>query len=213
VVQPLTRSEIVSSDQEPLILVDSSDREVGLLDKSAVHDGDGMLHRAFSLFIFNPAGQLLLQQRARAKRLWPSFWSNSCCSHPRAGENMNEAVLRRQAQELGLSARLFFVYKFEYIARFGDLGTEHELCSVFVGSTDADPVINANEIQAWRWIGADDLTREIAEHEDRFTPWLKLEWERLRREFGDDLAGIRRFGRSLGERPDPLRGDRAGGAE
>jgi isopentenyl-diphosphate Delta-isomerase len=225
VVQPLTRSEIVSSEQEPLILVDSSDRELGWLDKSAAHDGDGVLHRAFSLFIFNAAGELLIQQRAPGKRLWPSFWANSCCSHPRAGEDLDEAVLRRLQQELGLSARLFFVYKFEYVARYGDLGTEHELCSVFVGNTDADPVINSTEIQAWRWIKPADLTRELAEHGDRFTPWLKLEWERLRREFGDDFGGIERVGERfgehfgehpderLGERPDPRRGDRVGRAE
>jgi len=214
VVQPLTRSEIVSSEQEPLILVDRNDREVGWLDKSAVHDGDGVLHRAFSLFVFNDAGELLIQQRAREKRLWPSFWSNSCCSHPRAGEDMAEAVVRRLEQELGLSASLFFVYKFEYVARYGDLGTEHELCSVFVGRTDAAPVINSTEIQAWRWISPADLTREMTEHDHRFTPWLKLEWDRLRREFGEDLTGIERLGECAGEYPaEPRRGGRLGRTE
>ncbi|MFU8815807.1 MAG: isopentenyl-diphosphate delta-isomerase, partial [Pseudomonadales bacterium] len=129
--QPLTsadtRSEIVSSEREPLILVDSDDRELGWMDKSAAHDGDGILHRAFSLFIFNAAGELLIQQRAPGKRLWPSFWSNSCCSHPRAGEELSEAVGRRLQQELGMQAELHFVYKFEYLAHYRDLGSEHEL--------------------------------------------------------------------------------------
>ena len=196
--QPLTRSdtrsEIVSSECEPLILVDSDDRELGWMDKSAAHDGDGSLHRAFSLFIFNGAGELLIQQRAPGKRLWPSFWSNSCCSHPRAGEELNEAVVRRLQQELGMQAKLHFVYKFEYLAHYLDLGSEHELCSVYIGRSDDQPVINATEIQAWRWIPAAELTRELADHGDRFTPWLKLEWEYLRQQFGDDMAGISRIG-------------------
>ena len=189
--QPLTKSDIVSSEQEPLILVDSDDREIGHLDKSACHDGDGVLHRAFSLFVFNAAGELLLQRRAAGKRLWPAFWSNSCCSHPRAGETMDEAVARRLYQELGLTATLRFVYKFEYVAAFEDLGTEHELCWVYVGSCDDDPVINTTEIDDWRWIAPADLTRELATNGAAFTPWLKLEWARLRQEFGDDLAGMK----------------------
>lgn len=188
--QALTKSDIVSSEQEPLILVDSDDRELGALDKSACHDGDGVLHRAFSLFVFNSAGELLLQQRAAGKRLWPSYWSNSCCSHPRAGEDMDEAVGRRLHQELGLGAELRFVYKFEYTAAFEDLGTEHELCWVYVGVTADDPVINTTEIDDWRWIAPRALTRELEDDGGRFTPWLKLEWARLRAEFGEDFAGL-----------------------
>lgn len=189
--QPLTRSEIVSSEREPLILVDAHDREIGRLDKAACHDGEGMLHRAFSLFVFNPDGALLMQQRAAGKRLWPGFWSNSCCSHPRAGEVMDDAVQRRLQEELGLRVRLHFVYKFEYAARYGNLGSEHELCSVFVGVTDQTPVINRTEIDDWRWIEPSALDDELAAHGDRLTPWFKLEWQRLKAHFGDDLAGVR----------------------
>ncbi|MEQ8859531.1 MAG: isopentenyl-diphosphate Delta-isomerase [Pseudomonadales bacterium] len=185
--QALTKSDVVSSEQEPLILVDSDDKEVGRLDKSACHDGDGILHRAFSLFVFNPRGELLLQRRAAGKRLWPSYWSNSCCSHPRAGEDMGQAVGRRLHQELGLEATLSFVYKFEYMAPYRDLGTEHELCWVYVGRTRDEPVINTTEIDEWRWIAPDALTRELAERGTQFTPWLKLEWARLREEFGERL--------------------------
>jgi isopentenyl-diphosphate Delta-isomerase len=192
--QPLTRSDIVSSENEPLILVDSSDRAVGELDKAACHDGDGVLHRAFSLFIFDPEGRLLIQQRAPGKRLWPGYWSNSCCSHPRAGETMAEAVGRRLRQELGLEAALHYVYKFEYTARYLDLGTEHELCWVYVGRTTAQPVINSTEIGDWRWIAPADLDAELASHDERFTPWFKLEWRRLKARFGDDLGSIRTLG-------------------
>lgn len=188
--QALTKSEIVSSEREPLILVDSNDRVVGNLDKSACHDGEGVLHRAFSLFIFNGERQLLLQRRAPGKRLWPAYWSNSCCSHPRAGEDMATAVRRRLQEELGLATGLSFVYKFEYTAAYRDLGTEHELCWVYVGRSDAEPVINTTEISEWRWLGAEALTRELDRGDERFTPWLKLEWARLRQEYGNDLAGM-----------------------
>ena len=185
--QPTTKSEIVSSESEALILVDSSDEVVGYLDKSAAHDGDGVLHRAFSLFIFNTTGQLLLQQRAQGKRLWPGYWSNSCCSHPRKGETMDVAVHRRLQQELGMKADLRFAYKFEYRAPFGELGTEHELCWVYLGQSAMEPVINTTEIMDWRWIDPAKLTGAIAAEPDRYTPWLKMEWERLSADFTDRL--------------------------
>ncbi|MFN2165586.1 MAG: isopentenyl-diphosphate Delta-isomerase, partial [Anaerolineae bacterium] len=177
-------------DQEPLILVDNADREIGFLDKSSCHDGDGVLHRAFSLFIFNQRGELLLQRRAAGKRLWPSYWSNSCCSHPRRGELMGEAVQRRMEQELGLRAPLRFVYKFEYQARFGDQGTEHELCWVYVGQTTEQPVINTTEIDEWRWIAPEALDAELAAGEDTFTPWFQMEWQRLRSDLPDLLGSV-----------------------
>ncbi len=177
---PQTRHRIVSSEDEPLILVDSQDREVGVLAKADCHDGAGVLHRAFSLFVFNEEGALLLQQRQADKRLWPLFWSNSCCSHPRAGEDMPLAIRRRLEQELGLSARLGFLYKFEYNAQFGDAGTEHELCWVYAGTTPAQPVINTSEIAAWRWITPSDLDAELNATPELFTPWFKLEWQSLR---------------------------------
>ncbi len=182
-----TKADIVSSEAEALILVDPSDQVVGYLDKSQAHNGDGILHRAFSLFVFNDGGQLLLQQRAPDKRLWPGYWSNSCCSHPRKGETMDVAVHRRLEQELGLSAELQFTYKFEYTASFGDLGTEHELCWVYVGRSNAVPVINTTEIMDWRWIDSAALTDAISAEPERYTPWLKLEWERLNRDFGARL--------------------------
>ena len=188
---PSTKAEIVSSESEALILVNPSDEVVGYLDKSAAHDGEGVLHRAFSLFIFNPDGRLLLQQRAPGKRLWPEFWSNSCCSHPRQGERMDEAVHRRLEQELGMSAELNFAYKFEYSAPFRDLGTEHELCWVYIGQTDSQPVINTTENMDWRWIDPAQLTDAIAAEPERYTPWLKMEWERLNAEFAERLPTLK----------------------
>jgi len=183
VSQPLSKNEIVSSDEESLILVDSDDRELGFLDKSACHNGAGLLHRAFSLFVFNERGELLIQQRAENKRLWPSFWSNSCCSHPRRGEPIETAVGRRLEQELGLNMRLRYLYKFEYSASFVDQGTEHELCSVYCGLTSSEPVINTAEIASWRWIEGEELTSQLDTEPERFTPWFKMEWERICGEF------------------------------
>src|SRR5690606_14929915 len=116
---PQPHRAIVSFDDEALVLVDADDREIGFLDKASAHDGEGVLHRAFSLFIFNPQGELLLQQRAADKRLWPGFWANSCCSHPRRGESMQDAIRRRLDEELGLDCALHFLFKFQYQARYG----------------------------------------------------------------------------------------------
>ncbi len=172
----------VSSDSDVLILVDSADNPIGRLDKARCHDADGTLHRAFSLFIFNSRGELLLQQRAFGKRLWPGYWSNSCCSHPRVGESMDLAVGRRLAEELSLETPLSFIYKFEYHARFGDVGSEHELCSVYIGFTDDEPIVHPEEISAWRWAATEVIERELAETPAIFTPWFRLEWMALQRD-------------------------------
>ena len=126
-------NRVVSSDDELLILVDREDREIGFLAKADAHRGRGTLHRAFSLFVFNPAGHLLLQQRTGGKRLWPGYWSNTCCSHPRRGEKMDIAVRRRLQEELGLRAELGFLFKFRYQAQYDAQGAEHELCWVYAG--------------------------------------------------------------------------------
>ena len=174
------RHEQVSSDSELLVLVDSLDRELGALSKDACHDGRGLLHRAFSVFLFNAEGELLLQQRSPDKRLWPNYWANSCCSHPLAGERISAAVERRVRQELGLTPiNIEFVFKFEYQASYGDVGSEHELCHVFAAQTCEDPKANANEVRAWRWVSPTDLTRELRDTPDIFTPWLRLEWPQL----------------------------------
>ncbi len=180
---------VVSFDSERLILVDESDREIGHASKADAHAGKGILHRAFSLFVFNPAGELLLQQRAAGKQLWPGYWANSCCSHPRAGEDMQTATQRRLHEELGFTCPLEFLYKFRYHAEYGDAGSETELCWVYVGMSEAAVRVNDNEIAAWRYVAPEALDREIAAAPERFTPWLKLEWQRLRGEFADRLPG------------------------
>ncbi len=173
-------NRVVSSEDEELILVDEHDREQGHLSKAACHDGAGVLHRAFSAFLFNTAGELLLQQRADSKRLWPGYWSNSCCSHPRRGESMRIATGRRLHEELNLAADLRFVYKFRYQAPYADLGSEHELCHVFLGRIGDAVHPNAEEIAAIRFVPPDTLDRELLASPERFTPWFKLEWDALK---------------------------------
>jgi isopentenyl-diphosphate delta-isomerase len=181
-----------AASDEPLILVDEADREVGHLSKAKCHDGQGVLHRAFSLLIFNGAGELLLQQRSPTKRLWPLFWSNSCCSHPRRAESMETAIHRRLYEELGLRCPLEFLFKFQYQARYESAGSEQELCSVFIGRS-RDPVrSDPSEIQALRWIPPETLQAEMAGNEaDKFTPWFKLEWARIWRDHRAAVLALR----------------------
>lgn len=187
----LTQNDIVSSEAEHLILVDVDDRELGSNTKEACHNGDGMLHRAFSLFVFNQEGELLLQQRSEEKRLWPLFWSNSCCSHPRLGETMAEATHRRIQQELGINSNnLEYLYKFHYQASYGALGSEHELCSVYLGSTTDEVAANVNEVSDWRFISASQLEKEISESPESFTPWFKMEWQHLTQNYASELAAL-----------------------
>ena len=170
----------VAADSEPLILVDETDREVGHLSKARCHQGRGVLHRAFSLLIFNDAGEWLLQQRAPSKRLWPLYWSNSCCSHPRRAETLEGAIHRRLYEELGLRCPLHFLFKFQYQAQFDAAAAEHELCSVFIGRSTGPVSINQNEIVAWRWSTPEALRAEMTgPGAESFTPWFVLEWQRI----------------------------------
>lgn len=185
---PASSDTVVSFDDEPLIRVDSEDNLLGFESKNVCHDGDGLLHRAFSIFLFDRQGRLLLQQRSPQKPLWPGFWANSCCSHPRRGESNTEAASRRIREELGVTPPLTFLYRFEYHARYGDLGSEHELCSVYAAVDDYPIRVNVNEIADIQWIEPDALDAELAEYPERYAPWLRLEWPRIRAEHWEPIA-------------------------
>lgn len=185
-----TANKQVSFDDEMLILVNQNDEVLGHKDKAACHNGEGTLHRAFSVFIFNEKGELLLQKRSAQKALWPLYWSNSCCSHPRKGEKIETSTLRRIREELGFHTDLKFLFKFQYQASYQDVGSENELCSVYIGKTTKPVSANRNEIEEWKFTGIDELEQELAQHPEDFTPWFKMEWERLRKEYWEEVERL-----------------------
>lgn len=175
-----------AAGEDQVILVDGDDREIGTGPKTACHLGEGRLHRAFSVFLFNDRGEVLIQQRAPGKMLWGGYWSNSCCSHPRPGEAVEAAARRRVREELALDCRLTFLYKFQYQARFGSVGSENELCYVYAGQVAGDAhalVADPAEIAGLRWLQPATLTAEIAARPEQFSPWMKLEWARIGADF------------------------------
>ena len=177
---------IVSSEAEELILVDSDDNETGFLSKARCHDGGGVLHRAFSVFLFDSRGRLLLQRRAGGKRLWPGYWSNSCCSHPRRGETMAVATRRRLQDELNAGAELEHVYRFQYQAQYDESGAECELCHVYVGRLAGPVEPNEREIESIRMLSVAEVDAELDASPDEFTPWFRMEWRTL----FDEHAGV-----------------------
>ena len=184
--------DIVSFDNEALIIVDAQDRILGHGTKAELHQGTGTLHRAFSIFLFNDAGHVLLQQRSADKPLWPEFWSNTCCSHPRRGESYGIATRRRLKEELGVEAPLRFTHRFRYQAQFSAEGAEHELCSVYVGRIDGDPKPNPQEVSDWQWISPSALDGWLETNPQNLTPWFKLEWAALRS--GEHAETMKRLG-------------------
>ncbi len=181
---------IVSFENERLILVDSADNILGYKSKAECHDGEGILHRAFSIFIFNSSNELIMQKRAADKRLWPLIWSNSCCSHPRENESYKIAARRRLKEELGLATTLNFLYKFQYQARWKDEGSENELCSVYIGRSDQQPAINPTEIADWHWISREDLNADLKNNPDTYSPWFKMEWQQIQNLYWDKVEAL-----------------------
>lgn len=159
--------------QEHIILVNEQDEQVGTEEKLRAHEL-GLLHRAFSIFIFNSKGELMLQQRAWHKYHCGGLWTNTCCSHPRVGEDTAAAAHRRLQEEMGFDCELREVFSFVYKVPFANGLTEHEFDHVFVGTYDADPVLNPEEAAAWKWISPADLQAAIAADPDNYTYWLKV---------------------------------------
>lgn len=158
---------------ELLILVDEQDNEIGFMDKLTVHQL-GKLHRAFSIFIFNSKGELLLQQRADSKYHSPGLWSNTCCSHPRPGEKTGDAVNRRLMEELGLTCNLQHDFSFIYKTNFSNGLTEHEFDHVYTGITNDIPRPNADEVKDWKYISLPELQKGMTENSANYTEWLKI---------------------------------------
>jgi isopentenyl-diphosphate delta-isomerase len=159
--------------EEQVILVDINDNQVGLMPKMEAHE-KAVLHRAFSVFIFNKKGELMLQQRAAHKYHSPLLWTNTCCSHQRNGETNLDAGTRRLQEEMGFTTAIKEVFSFIYKAPFDNGLTEHELDYVLIGYFDDEPNLNKEEAEAYKWMTLEDVKADIDENPSIYTEWFKI---------------------------------------
>ena len=164
--------------EEMVILVDEQDNQVGLMPKMEAHE-KGVLHRAFSVFVFNDKNELMLQQRALHKYHSPGLWTNTCCSHQRDGETSLEAGTRRLHEEMGFTTPLKEVTSFIYKASFDNGLTEHEFDHVLVGHYEDAPEINADEVASWKWMPMQDVKFDINTNPDQYTAWFKIIFDKF----------------------------------
>ncbi len=159
--------------KEYVILVDEKDNQIGTMEKIEAHE-KALLHRAFSIFIFNDQGQLMLQQRAFKKYHSPGLWTNTCCSHQREGEDTLEAAHRRLVEEMGFDTDLEEKFAFVYKAAFDNGLTEHEFDHVLVGNYNNAPVLNPEEAANWRWVSLEEVKKDIDAFPQNYTPWFRI---------------------------------------
>ena len=164
--------------EEQVVLVNENDEKIGLMPKQEAHI-KGVLHRAFSVFIFNDKNELMLQQRALHKYHTPGLWANTCCSHQRDGETSLEAGKRRLMEEMGFSTELKETTSFIYKAPVQNGLTEHELDHIMVGSYEEDPVINPDEVASWKWMELEMVRDDIKNNPDIYTPWFKIIFDKF----------------------------------
>lgn len=163
-----------NNTQEMVILVDSNDVDKGEMEKQQAHENGGMRHRAFSIFIFNSKGEVLLQQRANHKYHSGGLWTNTCCSHPRPNETVLDAAARRLREEMGMTCSdMKFQFKFEYKAKLDHGMTEWEIDHVVFGTTDDLPILNREEVQDFKYESLSDLDKNIKDNPENYTAWLK----------------------------------------
>ena len=163
--------------EDKVILVDANDNQVGLMAKLEAHE-KGVLHRAFSVFIFNKKGELMLQRRALSKYHSPGLWTNTCCSHQREGESNIESGKRRLSEEMGFVTELIEKTSFIYKAKFDNGLTEHEFDHVLVGNFDNSPKINTEEVDSWKWMNMENVKDDIKVHSNNYTVWFKIIFEK-----------------------------------
>tara|TARA_B100000609_G_scaffold183927_1_gene166598 strand:- start:419 stop:937 length:519 start_codon:yes stop_codon:yes gene_type:complete len=161
---------------ENVILVDEKDNQVGLMPKLEAHQ-KGLLHRAFSVFIFNSDYKLLLQKRASSKYHSGGLWTNTCCSHPRDGEDTIDAANRRLNEEMGIKTSLRKVFDFIYTAELDNNLIENEFDHVFYGVYDIDPIINKDEAEDFKWVDIETLKNDIENNKDQYTVWFKIAFD------------------------------------
>lgn len=160
---------------EKLVVVSRRNKVLGHKGKDACHTLKGILHQGFSVFVFNKKGEVLLQKRNKSKKLWPGFWSNTCCSHPHPGETYIQAGERRLKEELGFTCKLKNLGKFYYRAVYKNIGSENEICAVLLGEYNGKISLNPKEAAEYRFVSLKNLRKEIEEKPEIFTPWLEKE--------------------------------------
>ncbi|UAB86439.1 isopentenyl-diphosphate Delta-isomerase [Zunongwangia sp. SCSIO 43204] len=158
---------------DQVILVNEKDEQIGLMEKIEAHE-KALLHRAFSVFVFNRNGELMLQQRALTKYHTPGLWTNTCCSHQREGESNIQAGKRRLMEEMGFTTELKDTISFIYKAPFQNGLTEHEFDHILVGHYDEDPNPNPDEVNAWKWVSLEDVKEDMKVNPDVYTEWFKI---------------------------------------
>jgi len=163
---------------EHVILVNEVDKEIGTMEKMLAHER-AELHRAISIFIFNEKGEMLLQQRATTKYHSGGLWTNACCSHPRPGENVQSAAIRRLQEELGFETPLTKVFDFVYKASFDNGLTEHEFDHVFVGKYDGTIQPDIHEVQDYCYKSMEEIERSLQSHPHKYTAWFSLAFPRI----------------------------------
>lgn len=163
---------------EHVILVDAQDRELGLMEKLEAHQ-KGLLHRAFSIFILNEKKELLLQKRAYTKYHSGGLWTNTCCSHPRKGEDIEDAAHRRLIEEMGFDCALNKIFDFTYMAEFEDGLKEHEFDHVFIGYYNKDPDINPLEVAEFKWMSLEDIQKDLSQNPEKYTAWFRIVFNRF----------------------------------
>jgi isopentenyl-diphosphate delta-isomerase len=158
---------------EHVILVDQDDKAIGIMEKMEAHR-KGLLHRAFSVMLYNSHGEILLQKRALSKYHSGGLWSNACCSHPLPGESMEEATSRKLKQEMGIDLKTEYAYKFIYRTTLDSELIEHECDHVYIGIFDGEPLINTHEVEDWKFVSPEQLRKEVTASPQNYTYWFKL---------------------------------------
>lgn len=165
---------------EYVVLVNKNNQPLGTMEKMEAHE-KGALHRAFSVFIFNSEGQMLLQKRADEKYHSPGLWTNTVCSHPRSGEDIYDAAHRRLMEEMGFDCEIENIFSFIYKADVGDGLTEHEFDHVFIGTCDLTPNPNPEEVGDWKYVWPGELYADIENHSEDYTVWFKIAIKELKK--------------------------------
>ena len=174
--------------KQKVILVDKSNRKIGIGEKMKVHQ-KGLLHRAFSIFVFNSKRELLIQQRAKSKYHCGRMWANTCCSHPKPNETYSQATHRRLKQEMGFDCKLKKLFCFVYRKEFENGLIENEYDCVFIGKFDGTPKPNKKEVMNYKWISVKDLKKDIKKNPNKYTIWLKIALDRIK--FSDIKEAIK----------------------